>query len=105
MLSHRPGMTPGNLEGSVRSLARARPGCDREHDLIEAGLNEAAGCFGAMGKVATARWRDCTDDGRATAAKRCLGEEELADRVLNVRNRSGLVVGQLWRRYCGSRSA
>jgi hypothetical protein len=74
-------------------------------DLIEAGLNEAAGCFGAMGKVATACWRDGPDDGRATDAKRCFDEEDLADWVLNARNRAGLVVGQLWRRYYGSQSA
>jgi hypothetical protein len=61
----------GNLEGSVRSLAHRRRGRDREHDLIEAGLNEAAGCFGAMGRVATACWRDRSDDGSATDAKRC----------------------------------
>ena len=38
-------------------------------------------------------------------ATRAMGEEELADRVLNARHRSGVVVGQLGRRYCGSRSA
>ena len=32
----------GIFEGSVRSWVRRRPGRDREHDLIEAGLNEAA---------------------------------------------------------------
>ena len=66
-----------DLEGSVRSWARRHAGCDREHDLIEAGLNEAAGCFCAMEKVATACWRDYSDDGRATDAKRCFGEEDL----------------------------
>src|ERR1700691_4547704 len=48
--SHRPlrctteswSAAKGNLEGSVRSLVRGRPGRDREHDFIEAGLNEAA---------------------------------------------------------------
>src|SRR5207302_4141138 len=51
-------------------------------------LNEAAGCFGAMGKVATACWRDCSDDGRATDARCCFGKGDLADRVLSARNRS-----------------
>jgi hypothetical protein len=32
-----------NLEGSVRSRGRPRPEHERERDLIEAGLNEAAG--------------------------------------------------------------
>jgi hypothetical protein len=94
-----------NLEGSVRSLARRRGGRDREHDLIEAGLNEAAGCFGAMGEVATACWRDCSGDGCAIDVKCRFGEEDLADWVLNANNRSGSVVGQLRGRYCGSRSA
>jgi hypothetical protein len=89
----------------VRTLAHRRRGRDREHDLIEAGLNEAAGCFGAIGKVGTACWRDCSDDGRAIDAKRRFGEEDMADCVLNASNRSGSVVGQLWSRYCGSRSA
>ena len=89
----------------MRSLAHRRGGRDREHDLIEAGLNEAAGCFGAMGKVATACRRDCSDDGCAIDVKRRFGEEDLADWVLNANNRSGSVVGQLRGRYCGSRSA
>ena len=46
----------------MRSWVRRRRGRGREHDLIEAGLNEAAGCFGAMGIVATACWRDYSDD-------------------------------------------
>lgn len=37
-------------------------------DLIEAGLNESAGYFGAMGSC-HGGWRDCSEDGRATAAK------------------------------------
>ena len=89
----------------MRSLVRRRPGRDRERDLIEAGLNEAAGCFGAMGKAATARWQDCSGDGRATDAKRCFGKEDLAYRVRRPRSRSGSVVGQLWSSHCGSRSA
>ncbi len=94
-----------NREGSVRSRAHRRRGRDREHDLIAAGLNEAAGCFGAMGKVTAACWRGCSDDGRAVDARRRFGEEDLADWVLNASNRSGSVVGQLWSRYCGSGSA
>jgi hypothetical protein len=77
----------------VRSLAHRRRGRDRGHDLIEAGLNESAGCFGAMGKAATACWRDCSDDGRAIGAKRRFGEEDLAERVLNANNRSSSIVG------------
>ncbi|HEX5232449.1 MAG TPA: hypothetical protein VFW56_09445 [Bradyrhizobium sp.] len=65
---------------------------DRDHDLIEAGLNEAAGCFDAMGKVARAWWRDCSDGGRAIDAKRCFGKDDPADRVLGARSTSGLCV-------------
>jgi hypothetical protein len=93
-----------NLEGSVRSRSRngAARTCARPH---RSRIERSRGLFGAMGIVATACWRDCSDDSRTTAAKRCFGEEALADRVLNARSRSGLVVGQLWSRYCGSRSA
>ena len=76
--------------------------CVVDGDLIEAELNEGACCSGAMGKVARACWRDCSDDSRVTAAKGCFGEEEAADWVLSARHGSGLVVGRLWSRYCGS---
>jgi hypothetical protein len=74
-------------------------------DLIEAGLNEAAVVFGIMGIVATACRRDCSFDGFATDAKRCLAQEDFAYPVLRARNRSDLFGGQLLNQYRGNRWA
>lgn len=53
-------------------------------------IERSRGKLGTIGKVVKACWRDCSDDSRATAAKRYFGEENLADRVLYARNGAGL---------------
>lgn len=90
---------------TIASVAKLEASRTFNSTAVSGEQRGAYGCFGALGKVATAWWRDCSDDGRAIDAKRCFGKEDLADRVLSARNRSGLVVGQLWSRYCGNRSA
>ncbi len=50
------GCVGSNLDRSARSWARRRPGYNREHHLIKAGLNEGRGCVGAMGMVMAVCW-------------------------------------------------
>jgi hypothetical protein len=57
---------------------------DRERDLIEAGLNEAAGYFGTMGIVTMARWPSMFDGSCVAGAKGYLDKDGLADLALGV---------------------
>jgi hypothetical protein len=67
----------------VRSHGTAGPGARGVRDLIEAGLNEAAGWLGAMGIAPLMSWRRTRERGLEACAEDGLDGSRFVDQALH----------------------